>query len=79
MAHFFSATLFLSSSVSFLSCLKLFDIDMSKWDEVLACQSLYKQDLRAASDLKNFQFHYYIGENNGKKSIPMGSWLLNSL
>lgn len=30
MAHFFSTTLFLSSSVSFLSCLKLFDIDMSK-------------------------------------------------
>lgn len=58
MAHFFSATLFLSSSISFLSCLKLFDIDTSKWDEVLACQSLYKQDLRAVSDLKNLKFHH---------------------
>lgn len=50
MAHFFSATLVLSSSVSFLSRLQVFfDIDMSKWDEVLLCQSLYKPNVAARS------------------------------
>lgn len=59
MAHFFNATLVLSSSVSFLSWLQvLFDIDISKWAHVPLCQSLYKANLRAVIDLKNFQFNY---------------------